>query len=146
MRKSKIVENCFLIIGLAALSFMVYSYGVGEIWNNIRSIGWRFVWILLIWLITYAMNAAAWQLIICEDRQMWRRIPFLYVLKLTITGYAINYTTPVGLMGGEPYRVMELRRFVGTGKATSSVILYSMMHIFSHILFWLFSIDRKSVV
>ena len=140
MRKSKIVENCFLVIGLAALSVMVYSYGVGEIWNNISSIGWRFVWILLIWLVTYVMNAAAWQFIICDDRQMWRAIPFAYILKLTITGYAINYTTPVGLMGGEPYRVMELRRFVGTGKATSSVILYSMMHIFSHILFWLFSI------
>jgi len=46
----------------------------------------------------------------------------------------------MGLMGGEPYRVIELRRFVGTGKATSSVILYSLMHIFSHVIFWVAAI------
>ena len=138
--KTKIAENCFWVIGIVALAVMVYSYGLTEIWRNITSIGWQFVWILVIWLITYIMNAAAWHLIICDNKQIRNNVPFLYTLKLTITGYAINYTTPVGLMGGEPYRVLELRRFVGTEKATSSVILYSMMHIFSHILFWVSSV------
>lgn len=40
-------------------------------------------------------------------------------------------------MGGEPYRIMELTPYVGASKATSSVILYVMMHI-SRILFWFF--------
>lgn len=140
INKTKIMKNTFWVIGIVALIIMIRNYGFGEIIRNIRQVGWGFLLILVIWFVTYILNAVAWYMIICSDKKTRKQIPFLYILKLTITGYAINYTTPVGLMGGEPYRVVELRRFVGTGKATASVILYSMMHIFSHILFWLTSI------
>ena len=35
---------------------------------------------------------------------------------------------------------MELKDKVGTNKATSSVLLYNIMHMFSHIVFWMVSV------
>lgn len=110
-----------------------------ELWLNLKRAGMWLPAVIGLWVFIYLFNALAWYIII-RDGKKGTPIPFWKVYKLTITGFALNYATPVGLMGGEPYRIMELTPYVGASKATSSVILYVMMHIFSHFCFWVFSI------
>lgn len=138
--KSK-YRNIFLIFGIVAIIIMLCTFDMeyDELWDNLKRAGMWLPAVILLWVLIYWLNALAWYIII-RDGKKGSPIPFWKVYKLTITGFALNYATPVGLMGGEPYRIMELTPYVGASKATSSVILYVMMHIFSHFCFWLFSI------
>ncbi len=138
-KSSRFYRFIFLVVGLITVAVMIYNIGLSNIYNNIRETGWWFVAIIGIWGVVYLINTIAWRFIICDSKATRRQVPFWQLFKVTISGYAINYITPVVAVGGEPYRIMELRKYVGGHKATSSVILYSMMHIVSHLLFWLFS-------
>lgn len=137
--KSK-YRNIFLVIGVAAIIIMLFTFDMDfeELWGHLKRAGGWFPLIVGLWAFIYLMNALSWFIIIRDGKG--GRIPFWKIYKLTISGFALNYATPVGLMGGEPYRIMETRPYLGDSKATSSVILYVMMHIFSHFCFWLFAI------
>ena len=134
-------RNFFLVFGVVVIIAMLFSFEMDYhmLWENVKKASGWFPAVLLLWVFIYLLNALSWYLIIKNGRKKCE-VSFWRVYKLTITGFALNYATPVGLMGGEPYRIMELTPYVGVSRATSSVILYVMTHIFSHFCFWLFSI------
>ena len=119
---------------------MLFTFKVSfaQLWADICHAGYWLIAILVLWIFLYIMNAWTWRIIIRGSGDC--PIPFWKILKLTITGFALNYATPAGLMGGEPYKIMELKPYIGTQRATSSVLLFAMMHIFAHFWFWTSSI------
>lgn len=137
--KSK-YRNFFLAFGIVAVIVMMFTFDMdyNELWSNLRRAGYYFPLIILLWLFIYMLNATAWYQIICDGKKAG--VPFWQIYKLSVSGFALNYVTPVGLMGGEPYRIMELKPYVGVERATSSVILYVMMHISSHFCFWMIAV------
>jgi len=136
----KTYKILFFLLGIGLLGYMVYSLGVDQIWHNIKQTGWWFLPVVLSWLLIYFMNAKAFQDIIVEKGNASTYVPFVKIFQLTVSGYAINYITPFVALGGEPYRIMALKQHVGAAKAGSSVLLYTMMHILSHLLFWVLSV------
>lgn len=139
MKKGKLFKNILFFIALFALVGIIWKIGFDTIVENVKHTGWWFIPIIGIWVVVYLVNAKAFQLIICDDNNEGA-ITFRKSLQLTISGFALNYSTPAGMMGGMPYRVMELKPIVGINKATSSVVLYTMLHIMAHFIFWLTSI------
>ena len=121
-------RNIFFLCGVAAVVLMLLTFDAD--WNRVKEVlsqaGIWFPVIVLLWGFIYLINACSFGLIINDGTG--RRVPFGKVFQLTLSGYALNYVTPLGLMGGEPYRILELSGYVGGKKATSAVILYSMMH------------------
>lgn len=133
-------RNIFFAIGLFAVVVMILTFDVSfaELWSQLRHAGYWLVVILVMWLPLYMMNALTWRVIIKGSGEC--TISFWRLLKITISGFALNYATPVGLLGGEPYKILELKPYVGVQRASSSVLLFAMMHIFSHFWYWLTAI------
>lgn len=134
----KQINNLFFLIGLLAVVIMCCTLDVSfsQLWQDITRAGYWLAAILGLWLGLYTLNALTWKVIIRGNGSNCP-VPFGALMQLTITGFALNSVTPVGLLGGEAYKIMAASRFMDTQKATSSVILFSMMHIFSHFWFWL---------
>ena len=134
------VRNIFFFVGLVAVIIMILTFKVSfvELWQQITHAGHWLVLILGMWVVLYAMNALTWRTIIKGSGEC--NIPFLHLMKVTISGFSLNYATPVGLMGGEPYKIMEMKPYIGVQRASSSVLLFAMMHIFTHFWYWLTSV------
>ena len=116
---------------------LINDFGFDNIITNVKKTGWWFVPVVGIWGVVYYMNAWAWYFII-DAKQ--KEVSFIYVLKITISGFAINYVTPFINLGGEPYRILMLKELTGTNSAVSSVILYTMLHFLSNFFFWVTAI------
>ena len=136
------INNLFFFLGLAVVVVMLVTFDVSfvELWQHLCHAGYWLIPIIGVWIFVYGLNAQAWQCVIRANCPDSSNISFWRIFRLTITGYALNYATPVGGLGGEPYRIMELSKDIDKQHATSSVILYAMMHFFAHFWLWFTSV------
>ena len=130
------VRNIFLAFGILSIVVMLLTFddGYAQIQENIRSAGVYLPAVIGVWIFVYLCETRAFQLIVNSGEQPLH-MHFRYALKLTLSGFAFSATTPFGL-GGSPYRMMEMSKYVGIPRAMSNVVLYSMMQILSQFLLW----------
>ncbi len=126
----------FFAIGVLGVILLLAKTDLNSIdWSGILST--IYIWLpalIALWALIYVLHSAAYAAIMGESR---KKIPFFQLFKVVISGFAINHVTPVGMVGGEPYRIMELKPYIGTEKATASTLTFTIMHTFSHLMYWL---------
>lgn len=131
------------LAGTAVLAFLVVRIGPGAIIAHARQTGWLAIPIVLVYLPVYVCNAFAWHLVMAGAPA---RPPFLRTFLITVSGFAINYVTPVVSLGGEPFKVAAVTPWTGGSRATSSVIVFGMLHALSHLFIWLTAVVVALVV
>jgi len=133
-RAKYLIKVALFLCCFALLAWMVWKAGPLQLWHTLRSMPGTIILCILVWAMGYLLNAVSFRNVL---QGIGGSPGYFETLRFTIAGYALNYITPFGLLGGEPYRVWVLKERLGTEKATQGVVLYSMMHIASHFVFWI---------
>lgn len=129
MPRRPAIPAFFFLLGLGLFVYLVASLGVADILGRIASGGWGILAAFLIWFVIYVLNTAAWRLALGRNGDA---VGGVELFMITVSGFVINYITPVVALGGEPYKAGALATRLGTHGAIPAVVLYRMVHLLGH--------------
>lgn len=107
------------VVGLAVLGWLVHHVGLGRLVDAVLSVGWGFPAAVGLHGLVVAVTFQAWRDLLPGVRSVSTGGLF----RVKLVGDAINVLTPLGGLGGEPYRVWAVSRAFGRGTALRSVLL-----------------------
>ena len=119
---------------------LVVHAGVRGLLDNLVSARWAIVPSVLAWGFVYVCNTIAWRALLDNA------IPFGRAYVISVASFAINYVTPLVSLGGEPFRIATASAWVGTPRATASVVGFRVIHTLGQLLFWLTAIPLAFVL
>ncbi len=120
--------------GSALFAYLISRIGIPALIADAAATGWMFIPILLLYGLVYACNAAAWSLIVADEP---RRPSFWRLYVVTVSGFALNFVTPMVNVGGEPFKIAAVAPWLSTRRAAGSVIIHNVLRSLSFLLSWL---------
>lgn len=134
---SRLSRLALLAVGLALAVFVIWQSGPAALWAGVRATWWVIPIVVLLWGAAYLGNTIAWRLLVPTDAPP---IPLHVAYAFTVSGFAVNYATPLASFGGEPVKAALASSIIGGPRATGSVIAFRVLHSVSHLLINLMAI------
>jgi uncharacterized protein (TIRG00374 family) len=128
---SRRVQTLLFVVGATVLAFLVWNIGPVTLIDDAAQTGWMFGIILAVYGVGYVCNSWAWHLMLADAP---RRPPFWRAFTTTVSGFSLNFITPVVNVGGEPFKAAAIAPWVGALKAAGAVVLYQMLHTLAILL------------
>jgi uncharacterized protein (TIRG00374 family) len=122
---SRRLQVVFFVFGAALFTFFVSRLGLAVIIADARRTGWMLLPLVLLTGVVYLCQTTASWLVLAGEPN---RPPFWRLYAITLSGFSLNFITPMVNLGGEPYKVAALSGWLGTRRATGFVVLYQMLH------------------
>jgi hypothetical protein len=113
--------------GLALFAWYIRRIGAGEIWDDLRRVGWGFSAIVAISGARFALRTLAWTL--CVESP--HRLPFTAGFAGVLAGDALGNLTPLGLIASEPAKAAAVRNRVPIGPAFTALAVENMFYTLS---------------
>lgn len=121
-----------LALGAAFLVYLVWKIGAAEIWRQLTSLGWGLIPLILAEGIAEMIHTIGWRYCMNEP---YRSLPWFFLFRIRMAGYAINYLTPTATLGGEVTKATLLASAHKGPGAVTSVLIGKLCFGFSHLLF-----------
>lgn len=119
-------------LGAALLAYLLYGFGSAKVWLDLRSIGWGFTVIVGLEILVSGINARAW----------WHTLPrptrrgcFPRLFLVQLAGSALNDTIPGAPLGGEPAKVLLLKKQFAASATTASLLSAKLAQALARAIF-----------
>jgi hypothetical protein len=120
------------LLGAGFLAWLVWKIGAGELWREMRSLGWGLIPFMLGEGAAEMIHTVGWRHCLNEP---WRSLPWRRLFRIRMAGYAINYLTPTACVGGEATRMALLAAEHPGPGAVSGVLIEKVSFAFAQIVF-----------
>jgi uncharacterized protein (TIRG00374 family) len=130
-RVGRWLSAAFLLLGTLFFVLLVRDFGLERLLATVRSGGASLLLAGGLWFLVYLLNTRAWQILL---RAGGTSLGFWQLFRLNVASFGLNYATPFGGLGGEPYKAYMLGQRIGAVQALSSVVQYRIVHTIGHLL------------
>jgi len=124
-----------LVVGLVLLGVVLAEIDLSALFERVRLIGWGLAVVVGLYFLAFLIDSYTWQLTVA-DMPLGAR--WLYrTWKVRMVGEVFNSVVPAGSMGGEPVKVVLLKRYYGIGyqEGTASIILAKTINMLALVAF-----------
>ncbi len=125
--------NVFLFLaGFLFLGVLLVHIGVGELWRELRLLGWALFPFILGEGVAEMIHTVGWRYCLAQP---YRSLSWWQLYQIRMAGYAINYLTPTAALGGEATKIDLLATYHSGPKAASGVLIEKFCFSFAQVLF-----------
>jgi CDP-L-myo-inositol myo-inositolphosphotransferase len=130
MRQGQDGSFAMFLVGAAILGLMLSRAPVADLTATLSAVGLKaalLFGIAFVWILLNTLSLAA-----LVDHE----VRVVSLLRNRLVGEAINTLVPLAGVGGEPYKIMHLSRFVPLDRATHAVVSDKVINTVSGLLFF----------
>ena len=119
----------FYLVGMGILGFLISKMPLGEVMHALQSVGLNVFWVFAVaplWIMANTMALSS---------LTHHRVGFFNLLYNQLVGEAMNTVVPLAGIGGEPFKIKHLSRWLPLGDASQAIIMDRLIHAVSGLFY-----------